>query len=133
MKQGQCHDVILHAIQINPSYFRRCFYRDYFISLQALFPIPHCQVFPTILLNCRRRSLFPLCTRPSSRSKVVPIGSPETPVLNYRSTVRKLIKNSDLIMRFVIPVVLKNKLDWSVCTGLTQLYLMVEICIEFTT
>ena len=25
------------------------------------------------------------------------------------------------------------KLDWSVCTCLTKLYLMVEICIEFTT
>jgi len=24
------------------------------------------------------------------------------------------------------------KLDWSVCTCVTQLYLMVEICIEFT-
>jgi len=25
------------------------------------------------------------------------------------------------------------KLDWSVCTCLTQLYLMVEVCVEFTT
>ena len=114
-KQGQCHDVILHAIQINPSYFRRCFYRDYFISLQALFP-SHCQIFPTILLNCRRRSLFPLCRRPSSRPKMVLIGSNETPVLNYHSTVRKLLKSSDLIIRFVIPVVFVNKLDCSVCT-----------------
>ena len=38
-----------------------------------------------------------------------------------------------MIIRFVIPVVFINKLDWSVCTCLTQLYLMVEICIEFTT
>ena len=25
------------------------------------------------------------------------------------------------------------KLEWSVCTRRTQLYLMVEICVEFTT
>ena len=25
------------------------------------------------------------------------------------------------------------KVEWSVCTCLTQLYLMVEICVEFTT
>jgi len=41
--------------------------------------------------------------------------------------------HSFIIIRFVIPVVFINKLDWSVCTCLTQLYLMVEICIEFTT
>jgi len=35
------------------------------------------------------------------------------------------------IIRFVIPVVFINKLY--ICTCLTQLYLMVEICIEFIT
>ena len=38
-----------------------------------------------------------------------------------------------IIVRFDIAVVFINKLDWSVCTCLTQLYLMIEICIEFTT
>jgi len=38
---------------------------------------------------------FPLCRRPASRTKVVPIGSPETPVINYDSTARKLLKSSD--------------------------------------
>jgi len=37
------------------------------------------------------------------------------------------------IIRFVIPVVFIIKIDLSVCTCLTQLYLMVEICIEFIT
>jgi len=38
-----------------------------------------------------------------------------------------------MTIRFVIPVVFTNKLDWSVYTCLTQIYLMVELCIEFTT
>jgi len=38
-----------------------------------------------------------------------------------------------IIVRFVIPVVFINKLHWSVYICLTQFYLMVEICIEFTT
>ena len=36
------------------------------------------------------------------------------------------------LIRFVIPVVFINKLYWIVCTCLTQIYLMVEICIEYT-
>jgi len=31
------------------------------------------------------------------------------------------------IIGFVIPVAFRNKLDWSVCTCVTQLYLMVKI------
>jgi hypothetical protein len=58
---------------------------------------PHCQIFPKILLNCRIRFLFPLCRRPSSLLKMVPIGSAETPVINYHSTVRKIPKSSDLL------------------------------------
>jgi len=45
----------------------------------------------------------------------------------------KTIVTDTVIIRFVIPVVFINKLYWSVCICLTQLYLMVKIRIEFIT
>jgi hypothetical protein len=45
---------------------------------------------------------------------------------------RANLRDLDIVIRFAIPVVFVNKLEWSVCTGLTQLYLMVEVCVEFT-
>ena len=41
------------------------------------------------------------------------------------------VHNNTLVLSFVIVSV--ERLDWSVCTCLTRLCLMVEICIEFTT
>ena len=45
-------------------------------------------------------------------------------------TVVNLAKLEVSLIRFLIPVAFINKLNWSVCTCLTQLYLMVEICIH---
>ena len=49
--------------------------------------------------------------------------------------VMATLKFTCCFITFVIPFVFINfinKLDWSVCTCLTQLYLIVEICIEFS-